>query len=288
MATARERLHEFIHRPATPAARTVEFLSIALIAASVVVVVLESEASLAARYGHVFHVMEWIVTVVFTIEFALRLYAAPSRRGYALSFFGIVDVLSTLPLYLALFVPSAASAVVLRGLRLLRLFRLFGHSRWAEQGNLLVHAVRASVPKVLLFIAAVGMIAVILGTLMYLIEGPTGVFDSIPKGMYWAIATLTTVGYGDVVPASTVGRMIASLVMVLGYGVIAVPVGIVSSDIAQTVEAYRKRLVCLACGSRGHSADSKYCRMCSMPLGVGDALASSGNVPVVAAPLLDR
>jgi voltage-gated potassium channel len=285
MSTARERLQAFLHRPATPSARVFEVLSIALIILSIVTVVLESEAELMARHADTFHLVEWIVTVVFTIEYALRLYAAPIRSRYVFSFAGVVDLLSTLPLYLALFLPHAASGVVLRGLRLLRLFRLFGHARWAEQGNMLSHAIRASIPKVLLFIAAVAMIAVILGTLMYLLEGPTGVFNSIPKGMYWAIATLTTVGYGDVVPVSTLGRMIASLVMVLGYGVIAVPVGIVSSDIAQTVEAYRKRLVCLACGSRGHSSDSKYCRMCAMPLAVGETLTSSGSVPLVREPL---
>jgi voltage-gated potassium channel len=289
MASARERLHEFLHRPMTPGARAFELLSVAMIVASITTVVLESEVELTARYGHVFHVAELVITVAFTIEYALRLYAAPVRSGYALSFAGIVDLLSTLPLYLALFVPSAASGVVVRGLRLLRLFRLFGRTRWAEHGNLLAHAIRASLPKVVLFIAAVGMIAVILGTLMYLLEGPTGVFDSIPKGMYWAIATLTTVGYGDIVPASTAGRMIASLVMILGYGVIAVPVGIVSSDIAQTVEAYRKRLVCVACNARGHGSDSKYCRMCAAPLVVGDAQtsgqSSSGSVPLVREPL---
>jgi len=285
MATARERLQGLLHRPTTPGARAFDLLSIALIFVSLLTVVLESELALAARHGQTFQVVEWVVTVAFTVEYALRLYAAPVRSGYALSFAGLVDLVSTLPLYLALFVPTAASGVVLRGLRLLRLFRLFGRGRWAEQGNVLSHAIRASIPKVMLFIAAVAMIAVILGTLMYLVEGPTGVFDSIPKGMYWAIATLTTVGYGDVVPASAVGRMVASLVMVLGYGVIAVPVGIVSSDIAQTVEAYRKRLVCAACTARGHVADSKYCRMCATPLGVADVLTSSGSVPLVREPL---
>lgn len=281
--TARERLHEFMFRPATRGARAFDLLVIVLILASIVGVVLESEAELAARYGHVFQIMEWVVTGAFSIEYLLRLYAAPVRSRYAFSFLGVVDLLSTLPLYLAMFVPAAASAIVLRGLRLLRLFRLFGRSRWAEHSNLLTHAIRASVPKVVVFIAGVAVVAVILGTMMYLIEGPEGVFSSIPRGMYWAIATLTTVGYGDVVPQSTVGRMIASLVMVLGYGVIAVPVGIVSSDIAQTVEAYRKRRVCTACSARGHAADSRYCRMCAAPL-EGDMMTSSGGVPIVQVP----
>jgi voltage-gated potassium channel len=282
--STRARLHEFLYHPATRWAHAFDLSVIALILASIVIVVLESVPSMQAEHGATFDRIEWIVTAAFTIEYALRLYAAPVRLRYALSFFGLVDLLSTLPLYLSLFVPAAASGVVLRGLRLLRLFRLFGRGRWADQGNLLVHAIRISVPKVVVFVAAVAIVAVILGTTMYLVEGPGAGFDSIPKGMYWAIATLTTVGYGDVVPVSTAGRMLASLVMVLGYGVIAVPVGIVSSDIAQTVEAYRKRLVCPACEARGHASDSRFCRRCGSPLAVGEALTSSGSVPVVKLP----
>lgn len=285
MGSARERLHDFLQHPATPAARALELLSITLIIASIVTVVLESEPALALQHGRAFQIVEWVVTVAFTFEYVLRLYSAPQRSRYAFSFLGIIDLLSILPLYLALFVPAAASGVVLAGLRLVRLFRLFGLRRMADQGGMLMHAIRASVPKVGLFVAAVSIIAVILGTFMYLLEGPTGVFNSIPKGMYWAIATLTTVGYGDIVPSSTAGRMIASLVMVLGYGVIAVPVGIVSSDIAQSVEAYRKKLLCGACDARGHAADSKYCRICASPLSVGTALTSSGSVPIVRAPI---
>ncbi|MBK6921290.1 MAG: ion transporter [Deltaproteobacteria bacterium] len=284
MQTTRERLHEFLYQPQTRAARAFDLFVIALVLASMVMVVLESVPELQAAHGPVFERIEWVVTLAFTAEYLLRLYAAPVRLRYALSFFGIIDLVSTLPLYLALFVPGAASGVVLRGLRLLRLFRLFGHGRWADQGGLLVHAIKASVPKVVVFVSAVTIIAVILGTTMYLVEGPEGGFDTIPKGMYWAISTLTTVGYGDVVPTSIPGRMLASLVMVLGYGVIAVPVGIVSSDIAQTVEAYRKRLVCSSCEARGHAADSRFCRRCGAPLTVGEALTSSGSVPVVKLP----
>lgn len=284
MMSARQRLHEFLFRPMTRAARAFDLLVIVLILASIVVVVLDSVPSVRERYGPIFDLIEWVVTIAFTLEYLLRLYASPHRTRYAFSFLGLVDLAATLPLYLALFVPVAASGVVLRGLRLLRLFRLFGRGRWAEQGGMIAHAVRASFPKVLMFIAAVSVVAVILGTLMFLVEGPSAGFESIPKGMYWAVATLTTVGYGDVVPTSTAGRMLASLVMVLGYGVIAVPVGIVSSDIAQTVEAYRKRLVCNACDARGHVSDSRFCRMCAAPLAVGEFLNSSGSVPVVRLP----
>lgn len=280
----RQRLYEFLQRPATPGAHAFDLLVIVLILVSMIVVVLESVPELEANHGAAFQLVEWIVTGAFTVEYLLRLYAAPVRARYVFSFFGLVDLLSTLPLYLALFVPAAGSAVVLRGLRLMRLFRLFGRSRLADHGGLLAHAIRSSIPKVVVFIAAVAVVAVILGTLMYLVEGPSAGFDSIPKGMYWAVSTLTTVGYGDVVPVSTAGRMLASLVMVLGYGVIAVPVGIVSSDIAQTIEAYRKRLVCPSCDARGHASDSLYCRKCAAPLAVAETLTSSGSVPVVRVP----
>ena len=275
--TRREWLQGFLQRPQTRAARAFDLCVLALIAASVIAVIVESVPEIGAAHRRMFQVFEWTFTLVFTVDYLLRLYAAPSRREYALSFFGIVDLVSTLPLYLTIFTPAAASAVVLRGLRLLRLFRLLGRSRFADHGGLIWMSVRASAPKVGIFLGAVTLITVILGATMFLVEGPRAGFTSIPKGMYWAVATLTTVGYGDVVPTSTAGRVLASIVMVLGYGVIAVPVGIVSSDIAQTVEAFRKRIFCPECGARGHGSDSRFCRICAAELVVGDIPPSSGN-----------
>jgi len=274
---ARERLYEFLHRPATKTAHTFDLFVTALIFVSVVVVVLESVPEIGGAHPRLFGALEWTITIAFTLDYVLRLYAAPSRRAYALSFFGIVDLVSTLPLYLAIFVPGAASVAVLRALRLIRLFRLFGRSRWADHGGLIWVAVRTSVPKIGLFIGAVTLVTVVLGAAMFLVEGPNAGFTSIPKGMYWAVATLTTVGYGDVVPTTVAGRTLAAVVMVLGYGVIAVPVGIVSSDIAQTVEAFRRRLECPECGARGHSPDSRYCRVCGGELVLGESQVSSGN-----------
>lgn len=281
--TLRARLYAVAFQSDSAAGRAVDIAISVLIVVSLACVILESVPSLAHAYGHQFMVLEWVITAAFTTEYLMRLYAAPSRVGYAFSFYGIIDLVSTLPLYLSLFVPGAQSAMVVRGLRLLRLFRLFSHGRWSEHGGLIITAVRSSLPKVAVFLGAVSMVAMILGTTIYMVEGGEDGFTSIPQGMYWAISTLTTVGYGDVVPRTTVGQLIASVVMVLGYGVVAIPVGIVSSDIAQSVEAFRRRLECPRCEVRGHAADSRFCRKCGYELRVG---ASSGGWSAVAAPVV--
>lgn len=270
----RERLYAVAFQSDNAAGKAVDVAISLLIVASLTCVILESVPSLSHAYHHQFMVLEWVITAAFTAEYLMRLYAAPSRLGYAFSFFGIIDLVSTLPLYLSLVVPGAQSAMVVRGLRLLRLFRLFSHGRWSEHGGLIITAVRSSLPKVAVFLGAVSMVAMILGTTIYMVEGGEDGFTSIPQGMYWAISTLTTVGYGDVVPRTTAGQLIASVVMVLGYGVVAIPVGIVSSDIAQSVEAYRRRLECPRCDVRGHAADSRFCRKCGYELRMG---ASSGG-----------
>ncbi|MBC8068416.1 MAG: ion transporter [Deltaproteobacteria bacterium] len=281
--TLRERLRAVVFLSNSAAGRAFDIGISLLIFFSLICVILESVPSLAHAYHHEFLVIEWVFTALFTIEYVVRVYAARPRLAYVFSFFGIIDLISTLPLYLSHFVPGAQSAMVVRGLRLLRLFRLFSsQGRWAEHGGLVITAVRASLPKVAFFLGAVTMVAMMLGTVIYLIEGGPDGFTSIPQGMYWAISTLTTVGYGDVVPRTTIGQVIASVVMVLGYGVVAIPVGIVSSDIAQSVEAHRRRLECPRCEVRGHAADSRFCRKCGYELRVG---ASSGGWSSVAAPV---
>lgn len=281
----RERLYGLVFTADSRAGRAFDVVISLLIVTSLVCVILESVPELQQQYGAWFDAIEWVITIVFSAEYLLRLYCARSRLGYALSFFGVIDLVSTLPLYLALVWPGAHTAMIVRGLRLLRLFRLFAHGRWSEHGGLIISAVRSSLPKVAVFLGAITMVALILGATIYMVEGPERGFTSIPQGMYWAISTLTTVGYGDVVPSSMAGRVVAAIVMVLGYGVVAIPVGIVSSDIAQNVETYRKRLVCPRCEARGHSADSRFCRKCGYELHVS---TSSGAVEVVADPDVGR
>jgi voltage-gated potassium channel len=280
----RERLHALVFLSDSPGGRILDVVISLLIITSLTCVILESVVEIEQAYGRQFAAIEWVITIAFTVEYAVRLYSAPSRLGYVFSFFGIIDLVSTLPLYLSVFVPGAQSAMVVRGLRLLRLFRLFSHGRWSEHGGLIITAVRSSLPKVAVFLGAITMVAMILGTIIYMVEGEAGGFTSIPQGMYWAISTLTTVGYGDVIPRSTIGQVIASVVMVLGYGVVAIPVGIVSSDIAQTVEANRRRLECPRCEARGHAADSRFCRKCGYELRMG---TSSGGWSSVSATVVE-
>ncbi len=262
----RERGQRLLFGSETPAVRRFDVAISVLIVISIVSVLLESVPDYEAAAGPVFVVLEWIVTLAFTTEYVARVYCAPVRRRYVFSFFGLVDLISTLPLYIGLLFPIASSVVVVRGLRLLRLFRMFGRGAWAERGGLVVAAIRTSLPKIGMFLAGVAVVSIILGTAMYLIEGPQSGFDSIPKGMYWAVTTLTTVGYGDVVPQSGAGRVMGTIVMILGYGVIAVPVGIVSSEIADAVEAHRHRRTCIECHTSGHATDSRFCRFCGAPL----------------------
>lgn len=258
----RARLYELVFTSRTRSARAFDAVVFALIAVSITAVVLGTVEELGARHRELLDAIEWTVTIAFTLEYALRIYCAQDRRGYLLSFLGVIDLLSILPTYLSLLDLQAHSFLVLRGLRLLRLFRVLGLGRWAEHGAVVTAAVRQSIPKILVFLAAVLMVTVILGTLVYFVEGQVEPFENIPMGMYWALTTLTTVGYGDVVPQSTWGRVLASVTMVLGYGVIAVPIGIVSSDVAETVEAHRRGRTCPECGVRGHTGDSRYCRIC--------------------------
>jgi voltage-gated potassium channel len=262
----RERIRELVFESSTPAARLLDSIVLLLILLSMACVILESMHDVAAEHSTLLRAIEWIITVAFTVEYAARLYSARDRRGYALGFYGVVDFVSTLPTYLSLLFPGAESLLVVRGLRLMRVFRVLGLGRFTHHNTVLKAALAAAAPKVVVFLGAIVMIAVILGTLMYLVEGPQSGIDNIPKGMYWAVSTLTTVGYGDVIPQSPFGRFVASVVMVLGYGIVAVPVGIVSSEITQTVAAYRSKVKCDACDSTGHGGDAVFCRSCGAKL----------------------
>lgn len=262
----RSRLHELVFTAKTWPARVFDAVVLSLIAASITSVVVGTVDDIGTRYSTLLEAIEWTVTIAFTVEYALRVYCSADRRRYVLSFLGIIDFVSVLPTYLSLFSLPGHAFLVLRGLRLIRMFRVLGLGRWAEHGAVIEAAVRQSVPKITVFLVAILMVTVILGTLVYFVEGQVAPFHNIPVGMYWALSTLTTVGYGDVVPQSPWGRVFASITMVLGYGVIAVPIGIVSSDVAATVEAHRNRRICPNCDELKHAADSQCCRMCGTPL----------------------
>lgn len=263
---ARRRLHEIIFEADTPAGRHFDAGLLTAIVASVAVVLLDSVESVHARHERALFALEWIFTVLFTVEYALRLYAVRSPLRYATSFFGIVDLLAVIPTYLSLVLPGAQSLLVIRALRMLRVFRVFKLSAWLDESQELWNAIRRSRRKVLVFLFVVSTIVVIVGAAMYLIEGPRNGFANIPISIYWAIVTLTTVGYGDISPQTPLGRLLATIVMLTGYGIIAVPTGIVTAEMTRAVRGPVSTQACPACAAEGHEHDAAFCRKCGSKL----------------------
>ncbi|UQN08603.1 ion transporter [Deinococcus sp. QL22] len=276
-AAWRVTLANIIYNTDTPAGRSFDLLLIVAIVLSVLVVMLESVVGIRAAYGPLLRRIEWILTGLFTLEYILRLIAARRASHYARSFFGVVDLLSIAPAYLILFVPGAQALLIVRVLRLLRLFRILKLARYLSEASVLTQALQASLPKITVFLAVVVTSVIVIGTLMYVVEGPPYGFTSIPTSIYWAIVTVTTVGYGDIAPKTPLGKGLASLAMILGYAIIAVPTGIVTVGLSQAQARQREReredWVCGRCGLSGHATDARYCRRCSevLPSGKKDA-----------------
>ena len=247
--------------------RYFDAILIALILGSVGAVMLDSVSSLSSRYGTALLAVEWGVTVLFTLEYVVRLWCVKAPRAYALSFFGIIDLLSILPTFLSVLIPGGQYLAVIRVLRVVRVFRVFKLVRFLGEASLLSTALRNARYKIAVFLVTVLCIVIVVGSVMYLIEGPQSGFTSIPKGVYWAIVTLTTVGYGDIAPTTPVGQALAAFVMILGYGIIAVPTGIVTAEIAALPSG--EALSTRSCGSCEHvevDPDAKYCRFCGAPI----------------------
>ena len=264
----RARLHEIIYEADSREGKVFDLIIIVAILFSILLVMLESVNELDARYHNFFNISEWVITILFTIEYILRVVSVKKSRSYIFSFYGIIDFLSTIPKYLSLFIGGAHALVALRALRLLRIFRILKLVRFVGATNNLGKALKASRFKIFVFISAVLIICVIIGTLMYLIEGDTSGFTSIPRSIYWSIVTLTTVGYGDIAPQTALGQLLASLVMILGYGIIAIPTGIVGAEMAkemgQNVDLNTNS--CENCSAENHKDGSKYCYKCGEEL----------------------
>lgn len=264
----RERVHEIIFETDTPAGKTFDVVLLVLIVLSVIAVVLESVQGLAAVYGPVLRALEWGFTGLFTIEYVLRLATSGRPARYAFSAFGIIDLLAIVPTYLSLFFAGSQSLLVIRALRLLRVFRVLKLVRFVGEASALGSAMRASARKIFVFLFFVLTMVVVIGAVMYLVEGRQSGFTSIPISIYWTIVTMTTVGYGDLAPQTVLGRVIASVVMILGYGIIAVPTGIVTVEMAQGSRAKSLAAirVCRSCGVDGHDDDAVHCKACGAPL----------------------
>ena len=264
----REKLHEIIFEAETREGKLFDVVLLVMIFLSIIALMLESVPEYYASYQHTFLILEWIFTIFFTIEFLLRLYCVYSPKRYMLSFFGMVDLLSLLPSYLTYFVPGLHSLMIIRGLRLLRVFRIFKLEGFIDQGNIIVRALNQSRNKIIIFSSTILILVSIFGSLMYLIEhNVNSNFDSIPRSIYWSIVTITTVGYGDISPTTSLGQFVASIIMLLGYVIIAIPTGIVTSAIIMdNNKDDMNTITCPNCAKEGHDTKAIYCDRCGHTL----------------------
>jgi voltage-gated potassium channel len=265
----RTRLHEVIFEADTPRGKAFDVVLLISILLSVLAVVLESVQDIRAEHLALLRATEWFFTILFTIEYLLRLICVGRPLKYARSFFGIVDLLAIVPTYLSLFIIGSQALIVIRALRLLRVFRVFKLARYVGEAGVLMQALRNSRPKITVFLVAVASVVLIVGSLMYVIEGgqPDTGFTSIPTSIYWTIVTMTTVGFGDITPQTVIGKTLASMVMIVGYGIIAVPTGIVTAEM--TFAARRKSITtqsCPVCAGEGHDVDARHCKFCGAEL----------------------
>lgn len=259
----RTRLRRIIHDSDTRAGRLFDVCLIWAILISIALVMLDSVAVVQTRYGSLLLALEWGITVLFTVEYVLRLWTATRPLHWAGSFYGIMDLLAILPSYLSILVPGAQSLVVLRALRLLRIFRILGLFNYMREARLLLVSLLASRHRIIVFMLAVLALVTVFGTIMYMVEPKEAGFTSIPRSIYWAIVTLTTVGYGDIAPVTPLGQVIASGIMILGYAIIAIPTGIVTVEMArQANKSAVPSATCKVCNAKEHAEDARYCRVC--------------------------
>lgn len=264
--TLKNRLYEIIFEADTRAGKTFDVLLFVAILISVGLTMLQSVKSIRMECGTVLFALNAGFTVIFTIEYILRLYCAPKPLRYAHSFFGVVDLLAVLPFYIGLFIPSTRFLDVIKVLRMMRIFRVLKMAQYVGEADLLKNALIASRRKIGIFMVVVMTIVVIIGSLMYIIEGEENGFTSIPQAVYWAIVTLTTVGYGDMAPSTPAGQALASFIMIIGYSIIAVPTGIITAELGISTAQERNKRVCNSCGHHQHDADAKHCKHCGASL----------------------
>lgn len=267
----RNKLHEIIYEADTPIGKFFDIVLFVLIIISVILVMLESVKEIDAEYHRQLLVLEWIITIFFTIEYIARIVVIKRPWRYITSFYGIIDLISTIPLYISYFLAGSQVLLAVRALRLLRVFRILKLVRFLGEASQLKRAIKASRAKIAVFIYTVLILSVIMGTIMYWVESDSSGFTSIPRSIYWAIVTLTTVGYGDIAPQTSFGQLIATVVMILGYGIIAVPTGIVTSEFTkqgldEKPEIHLNTQACTSCAKEGHRDDATHCYNCGSEL----------------------
>jgi len=263
------KLHDIIYEADTKEGKLFDIILIIAILFSILFVMLESVESIDDKYHGFLNIAEWIITILFTIEYFARVVTIKKPLSYIFSFYGIIDFLATIPMYLSLIFVGTQALIALRALRLLRVFRILKLTRYLGASVNLMLALKSSRIKIAVFLFSIFVITIILGTIMYLIEGPENGFTSIPYSMYWAIVTLTTVGYGDISPHTPLGQFIASIVMVLGYGIIAIPTGIVTAEMAKQDDVHTNTQCCSNCSYGKHLDNAKYCQKCGEILNHG-------------------
>ena len=266
MKSLKKNIHRVVFEAETPLGRAFDIGVIVAICLSTFVVILESIEEVRNSIGPMLINAEWGFTILSTIEYFLRIFAVKRPLSYVLSFYGMVDLLAILPTYMGLYLTGVESLMVIRAFRLLRIFRVFKLGRYVREAGVLVAALKASQAKITVFLLGVSGIVVLLGAAMHVIENEREGFSNILEGMYWAVVTMTTVGYGDVVPVTPLGRFIASIIMIFGYGVIAVPTGIVSAEIVNAAKHHHNTFTCRSCLREGHSPDAVFCRYCGQKL----------------------
>ena len=265
----KNKLHEIIYEADTPSGKLFDVVLLIFILLSIVLVMFESVDYIGNKYYGILNILEWIITILFTFEYIARIICVKKPKAYIFSFYGIIDFLSTIPKYLSLFFVGTHSLVAIRALRLLRVFRILKLTRYIGESTNFGRALKRSRVKVAVFLSFVLVLCIILGTVMYLIEGDEDSgFSSIPRSVYWAIVTLTTVGYGDIAPVSALGQSIASLIMILGYGIIAIPTGIVTSEMTKSERNNipKNTQSCTNCMESYHTDDAQFCHKCGHPL----------------------
>jgi len=262
----KQKLHEVIFGTDTPAGKRFDIALIYLIVFSVLALMLDSVSWLSKPWSGYIFALEWVFTLIFTVEYCIRIYCLPKPFRYIFSFYGLVDFVSILPSYVSLLVPGANYLLVVRLLRVLRIFRILKLVRYLSEANILMRAIMQSRRKVFVFFMSVLVLSTIFGSLMYIVEGPVHGFSSIPKSIYWTIVTITTVGYGDITPQTALGQVIASAAMLTGYSILAVPTGIFTAELAQEMQRTRTHITCGRCAKAGHELDASFCRNCGHPL----------------------